>query len=207
MSDKNIYQRLSAITAELPIVAKNLFVETSKDKEKGYRAVSEADILNAVKPLEIKYGVYSYPVSRELVDDEILQSETQYGTKTTFFTRIKTTYRFVNLDDPADYIETVTYSEGIDSQDKGSGKGMTYGDKYALMKAYKITTGDDPDKDASIEASYTTVNTRTCSSCGETITDKVSSYSVKRYGKPLCMECQKKNDYRGVATPQRGDNN
>lgn len=28
---------------------------------------------------------------------------------------------------------------------------MTYADKYALMKAYKITTGDDPDKDASPE--------------------------------------------------------
>lgn len=205
MSDKNIFQRLSAITAELPIVAKNLFVETSK--EKGYRAVSEVDILNAVKPLEVKYGVYSYPVSRELVTDEILQSETQYGTKTTFFSRIKTTYRFVNVDDPEDYIETQTYSECIDSQDKGSGKGMTYGDKYALMKAYKIVTGEDPDKDDPVEEHYTTVDTRTCSSCGKTITDSVVKYSVKYFGKPLCMECQKKNDSRGVATPQRGGDN
>ena len=28
---------------------------------------------------------------------------------------------------------------------------MTYADKYALMKAYKIETGDDPDKDPSGE--------------------------------------------------------
>ena len=28
---------------------------------------------------------------------------------------------------------------------------MTYADKYALMKAYKISTGDDPDKEASEE--------------------------------------------------------
>lgn len=26
---------------------------------------------------------------------------------------------------------------------------MTYADKYALLKAYKIPTGDDPDKDGS----------------------------------------------------------
>lgn len=26
---------------------------------------------------------------------------------------------------------------------------MTYGDKYALLKAYKIQTGDDPDQNAS----------------------------------------------------------
>ena len=69
-------------------------------------------------------------------------------------TRIETVYRFVNVDDPSDYIETVTFAEGIDAQDKGSGKAMTYGDKYALMKAYKISTGDDPDQDPSKEENY-----------------------------------------------------
>ena len=34
----------------------------------------------------------------------------------------------------------------MDTQDKATGKAMTYADKYALMKAYKITTGDDPDQ-------------------------------------------------------------
>lgn len=71
-------------------------------------------------------------------------------------TRIKTVYRFVNVDEPTDFIETTVFSEGFDSQDKGSGKAMTYGDKYALMKAYKISTGDDPDATASEEVKYTT---------------------------------------------------
>ena len=31
---------------------------------------------------------------------------------------------------------------------------MTYADKYALMKAYKISTGDDPDQNASEENNY-----------------------------------------------------
>ena len=30
---------------------------------------------------------------------------------------------------------------------------MTYGDKYALLKAYKIQTGDDPDQNASEDLS------------------------------------------------------
>ena len=51
----------------------------------------------------------------------------------------------------------VTFAEGIDAQDKGSGKAMTYGDKYALMKAYKISTGDDPDQNASEETHYSNV--------------------------------------------------
>lgn len=153
----NIFEKMAAITAELQTVAKNLTVEVSKNNK--YKAVSERDILDAVKPIETKYGVYSYPASREILESNLLESESTYnGTttkKTTFMTRIKTIYRFVNIEKPDEYIETITFAEGIDSQDKGSGKAMTYADKYALMKAYKISTGDDPDQTASEENSYT----------------------------------------------------
>lgn len=155
----NIFQKLAAITADLQTVAKNLTVSTGKNS---YKAVSERDIIDAVKPLEAKHGVYSYPVSRETLESERLESESYDGkTKTTFFTRIKTTYRFVNVEDPQDFIETVVFSVGLDSGDKGDGKAMTYGDKYALMKAYKISTGDDPDQSASVDTEYSTVSRQT----------------------------------------------
>lgn len=157
MEQKNIFQRMSAITAELRTVAKNLTVPTGGKNT--YKAVSERDILDAVKPIEEKHGVYSYPASRTVMESNMLESENTYNGQTkkttTFMTRIETVYRFVNVDKPSEYIETITFAEGIDSQDKGSGKAMTYADKYALMKAYKISTGDDPDQDASVEKEYT----------------------------------------------------
>ena len=156
MEKMNIYQRMAAITAELRTVAKNLTVPTGG--KNSYKAVSERDILDAVKPLEEKYGVYSYPAGRNVLESHILESESTYNGQTkkttTFMTRIETLYRFVNVDDPTDYMDTITFAEGIDTQDKGSGKAMTYGDKYALMKAYKISTGDDPDQDASEDKHY-----------------------------------------------------
>ena len=152
----NIFQRVAAITDELGVVAKNLNVSAGKGGS--YKAVSERDIIDAVKPLETKYRVYSYPSSREIIDDEILEGEKTYNgqtTKTTtFFTRIKTEYTFLNIDNPEDRYTTIVFSEGIDPGDKGSGKAMTYADKYALMKAYKISTGDDPDQNPSEENSY-----------------------------------------------------
>lgn len=197
--DGNIYQRMAAITAELQTVAKNLDVQTGGGKS--YRAVSERDIIDAVKPLEAKYGVYSYPVVRETVAAEILETETTYGDKTTkkttFYTRIKTVYRFVNVDDPRDYIETDVFSVGLDSQDKGDGKAMTYGDKYALMKAYKISTGDDPDAEASKDTSYTIAAkpvTMTCADCGRDISDRVHDFSLRKYKRPLCRDCQAEAD-------------
>lgn len=151
----NIFEKMAAITAELQTVAKNLTVGYGNNK---YKAVSERDILDAVKPLEAKYGVYSYPASRTVLESNLLESEKTNGqttTKTTtFMTRIATVYRFVNVEKPEEYIETTTFAEGIDSQDKGSGKAMTYGDKYALMKAYKISTGEDPDQTPSEDTKY-----------------------------------------------------
>lgn len=152
----NIYQRMLAITADMQTVAKNLLVPAGGGK---YRAVSETDVLNAVKPLEIRHGVYSYPVERRTISVDVLETEERrkdYDTKqyeiikkTQFVYRIETRYRFVNVDFPDEYIDVVSYGDGIDSADKAPGKAMTYSDKYALLKAYKIQTGDDPDQDAS----------------------------------------------------------
>ena len=146
---------MAAISVEMATVGKNLTVGDGKNK---YKAVSERDIIDAVKPLEAKYGVYSYPVSRRVLESNLLESESTYNgnttKKTTFMTRIETTYRFVNMDKPDEYIEIISFAEGIDPQDKGSGKAMTYADKYALMKAYKISTGDDPDQEASQPTEY-----------------------------------------------------
>lgn len=216
MSALNIHQRMAAITAELQTVAKNLNVETGKGK--GYKAVSERDVIDAVKPLEAKHGVYSYPASRRVLESAALESESEWNgkvtKKTTFFERIETVYRFVNTDDPTDFIETTTFAEGIDSQDKGSGKAMTYADKYALMKAYKISTGDDPDQPASEETNYirktatlpgkSVFPTPVCTDCGKTIQptkkrggglwqpEDLAAYSLRRFDRILCPDCQKK---------------
>ena len=150
MEGMNIYQRMSAITSEISRVAKNLSVDAGKSS---YKAVGEADVLEAVKPAEQKYGVYSYPVERDIIESGVLTSEvTRNGQpykREQQYMRLRVVYRFVNIDKPDEFVEVATYGDGIDSGDKAPGKAMTYADKYALLKAYKITTGEDPDQKAS----------------------------------------------------------
>lgn len=157
----NIYEKLLNITSEIKNVSKNLEVGVGKNS---YKAVGEADVLFAVKQLEQKYKVYSYPCKREVIDRAILETEKEYNGNVTkgnqIFLRIETTYRFVNIENPEEYIEITTYGDGIDTQDKAVGKAMTYADKYALLKAYKIITGDDPDQYRSPDtAKYTEATT------------------------------------------------
>lgn len=145
----NIYEKLSKISNELSTVAKNLSVGEGKAK---YKAVGEADVLKAIKPLEEKYKVYSYPSQRRIIESGFLDTVNYKGEpKKQFYERIEVIYKFVNIEEPNEYIEITTYGDGIDSGDKSVGKAMTYADKYALLKAYKIVTGDDQDQEPSGE--------------------------------------------------------
>ena len=154
----NLYEKLDLITNEIATVGKKLNVQVKKDIS--YKAVSERDILDAVKPIEHKYRIYSYPYDRHVIDRDVLVKENEYNgaiTRTnSLYMRVETIYRFVNIDNVDEFIDIKAYGDGIDTGDKAPGKATTYADKYALMKAYKISTGDDPDKDASPENGYKT---------------------------------------------------
>ena len=146
----NIYEKMLKATDSINKVAKNLNVGIGQNQ---YKAVGEADVLEAVKPVEIELGIYSYPFSRKIVETNVFTTTSEYKgeikEKNTLFLRLETVYRFINVEDPMDFIDITTYGDGVDPQDKAPGKAMTYSDKYALLKAYKIETGDDPDQKAS----------------------------------------------------------
>lgn len=164
----NIYEKLSAITNEMGTIAKNLEVRYGQSS---YKAVSETDVLKPVKELERKYGIYSYPKSRTIVDRGTITNSK--GTNSLFM-RVETEYCFVNIEKPEEQISVITYGDGVDTQDKAPGKAMTYADKYALLKAYKIATGDDPDKDGSA-----TDNTFEIEEIGEKKLDKIKLKTIQ----------------------------
>lgn len=208
----NIYEKLLAITTELSSVAKNLRVGEGRSS---YKAVGEADVLAAVKPLEDKYKVYSYPAARKIVDSDTLTTKSIYNGNeketTKFYMRLETTYRFVNTEDPKEIVDITTYGDGVDSGDKAPGKAMTYSDKYALLKAYKIITGDDPDQQKSPEEKVermkpweTKEAPLSCADCGALITPTklrngetwsvtdMAKYAELKFGRHLCADCMKK---------------
>lgn len=191
---RNIYEKLSAISLEITNVAKNLSVTVGKGS---YKAVGEADVLAAVRPIEAKHRVYSYPVGRRILESGVIESTKYDGTIQKQNLRIiEVTYRFVNMDNPEEYVDIISYGDGIDSGDKAPGKAMTYADKYALLKAYKIITGEDPDQEASepLVSKTVTKGTRSASAPAPVISestikdleklgssvDKVAAYLKKK---------------------------
>ncbi len=154
----NIFQKMNLATSKIQSVTKKLKIGEGTKSE--YKAVSEKDVLDAVKPVEEEIGIYSYPYSRNIIKEERATFQNKFGETENFIIRIKTVYRFINIDKIDEYIDITTYGDGMDSQDKAPGKAMTYADKYALLKAYKISTGDDPDNNKSKELKLTQKDTQ-----------------------------------------------
>lgn len=124
----NIYQRLATAMRKVEYV--------QKEKKSGmrYSIVSHDAVTAKVRPALLEAGVIYHPHAMTVG---------QTGNRT----EVTMTVRFVNIDEPDQFIDVPTAGYGIDDQDKGIGKAISYAVKYALLKALGLETGDDPDLD------------------------------------------------------------
>ena len=137
----NIFQRISKIMEEVEYLQKDDRVVTNSKANTGYKAISEEKVTTEIRKALIKYGVVIIPVEQNHKrEDEVINE------KTNRITTVDTTYRIQNIEDKDDYILAVSSGTGVDTQDKGIGKAMTYSYKYLILRTFAIPTGEDPDK-------------------------------------------------------------
>ena len=129
---RNVLQRINAVMTELDYL--------QKEKKSGmqYSFVSHDKVTGAIRPLLVKHGIACWPAAMEVK---------QEGNRT----QLQCKVIFANIDDPADHIEVESIGYGIDSQDKGPGKAISYAVKYAMLKTFALETGDDPDNDQNVK--------------------------------------------------------
>jgi len=132
MTVSNIHQRLASA------MQKVTYIQKEKKQGMRYSIVSHDSVTSKVRPALLEAGVIYYPVS---------VTYAQQANRTECKMRV----RFVNIDDQSDFIEVESFGYGLDDQDKGPGKAMSYAVKYALLKTLGLETGDDPDLDQSVE--------------------------------------------------------
>ena len=115
-----------------------------------------------------------------------------------------------DAEDPKEFVTYEGYGSGQDAGDKACMKANTAALKYAYVGGLCISMGDDPEEDNGTTA-YQSFNKPQrpansppprqnpkpsgepkCAGCGKTLTDRVADYSRQKFGKPLCMDCQKK---------------
>lgn len=109
----------------------------SKGHKTNYKAISEEKVTSAVGEAMRKHGLVIIPVEQEHFKDGML-------------TTVNVKYKIVDVD-TGEFEYAVSSGTGVDTQDKGVGKAMTYAYKYLLLRTFAIPTGEDPDKVSSAE--------------------------------------------------------
>jgi hypothetical protein len=131
----NIYQRLNRVQQAVTFVSK------SKPQGMRYSIVSHDAVTAKCRPALVANGVIYLIQDLEAV---------QNGNRT----EARFVVRFQNIHDPKDYVEVPTMGYGIDDQDKGPGKAISYGVKTALLKTLGLESGEGEDPDYDQETTH-----------------------------------------------------
>ncbi|MBQ8994495.1 MAG: ERF family protein [Oscillospiraceae bacterium] len=130
----NIYEKISAIMKDVQYLAKDDHVEFASTK---YKAISEEKVTTIMRAELLKYNLVVFPVE---------MTWTRIGN----ISHVDVLYKMVDTE-TGDSIAIASCGDGADTQDKGSGKAMTYAFKYMWLRTFAIPTGEDPDKVSSDE--------------------------------------------------------
>lgn len=139
-----VYQKILSVMGSVGYLNKDGFVETGKGK--GYKALTDEKVLAAVRPALASAGLVMLPVKMEQkrTDEQVEGYDGKM--KTNRVTDVSVTYRIINAENPDDFVEVVSSGTGVDTQDKGIGKAMTYAKKYAILNSFLIPSGEDTDQ-------------------------------------------------------------
>lgn len=129
MEKNNLYRKISEVMKDVAYLKKDDHIKFGSTN---YKAISEEKVTQAVRASLIKHGLIILPVKQEHLKEGNLST-------------VNTTYKIVDIDTGI-YEEIVSSGTGVDTQDKGVGKAMTYAYKYLLLRTFAIPTGEDPDK-------------------------------------------------------------
>lgn len=195
-----IYVKILSIMEAVQRLEKDTSVSFGKTD---YKALSEEKVTSILREQMIKQKLIVFPVE-------------MFSHREGQITHVDVKYRIVDTES-GQFIEVVSCGDGADTQDKGSGKAMTYAYKYMWLRTFAIPTGEDPDKissaqlDAEQKEAAVPDEPKTagrsddpcyvCENCGErlkAVKDKggnvygltqIAESTKKSYGKILCWKC------------------
>lgn len=123
------------------------YVQKDKRMQGGgsYTYVSDAALIDAIRPALVEEGVTFAPVGMEPLAIEVFENKNGNRQNRVL---LRVTYRFTHAAS-RETLDVVTCGEGMDVGDKATNKAMTAAAKYALRQTFCVETGDDPDDTAS----------------------------------------------------------
>ena len=204
---KALAKKLIAVMKDCGYVMKK-----GENKYHGYTYATSADVLEKINTAFVQYGIASAAVPELLRLEDIT---TARGNREKLAT-VKMDIHLTDMES-GETVQITGLGSGQDAGDKAVMKAQTAAIKYAYLLSFAISTGDDPEADCHTDEmtavpeekvrqhqmqsvpnrTRQTTRTPVCSVCGTMITEKVLEFSKDKYGRALCMDCQR--SAKGIA--------
>lgn len=200
MENTKIAKKLVNVMIECGHIAKN-----GLNSYHQYKYATAEDVLLKVNTALTKNKIASVviPEIASMVDVTNLKGNTEH------LVTVNVQIKLIDSES-GECVDLFGIGSGQDAGDKAVMKAQTAAIKYAYMMSLCIATGDDPEADTKTDENSSMGNKGSkavnnvkkisaikksitvCANCGEEITsDRVVQFSMAKYNKPLCMDCQK----------------
>jgi len=135
---RNIYQRLHAAMRDVGYIQKDGYNSFSK-----YKYVTHDAVVEHVRKALVQHGIVVVTSTPEV---EFPAAATTNAGKANNICRVRLVVRFVNADEPSEFVETEFWGEASDTGDKAIYKAISGAKKYAFTNMFMLATGDDPEQ-------------------------------------------------------------
>ncbi|WP_077325713.1 ERF family protein [Virgibacillus siamensis] len=141
MSEKKLVKKLAEVMKQVKYIQKKGFNNFNK-----YKYATESDVQEKIREVLAEQEVIMLPD----VVEHTTREHTNRSGKTEYIATVKVKFTFID-GETGEELSIHSAGEGQDSGDKAVYKAITGAQKYALMKAFMIPTGDDPEADNGVD--------------------------------------------------------
>ncbi|MBT2215871.1 ERF family protein [Virgibacillus dakarensis] len=141
MSEKTLVKKLVKVMKEVQYIEKRGF-----NKFNNYKYATESDVAEKVREVLAEQNVIMLPD----VTEHTTREHVNRKGNTEYIATVKVKFTFID-GDSGEELSIHSAGEGQDAGDKAVYKAITGAQKYALMKAFMIPTGDDPEADDGVD--------------------------------------------------------
>lgn len=138
---RTLVKKLAKVMQEVKCIQKRGY-----NSFNNYKYATESDVAEKIREELAQQNVIMIP---SVVSHSTREHTNRKG-NTEYITTVKMDFTFVDGDSGEQFVFSMV-GEGQDAGDKGSYKAITGAQKYALMKAFMIPTGDDPEADEGVD--------------------------------------------------------
>lgn len=158
--EMNLFQKIADVKA-------NIDGFTKDTKGYNYSYVSGSQVLHRIRSKMIEHNLLLVPSTTEenykkVEVTRFNKKANREVTTSEFIVEMKLTYVWINADKPEEQLEVPFYSVGQqDDVSKAHGTGLTYAERYFLMKFFNIPTDEDDADAKQKQEKYNKVSSKT----------------------------------------------